>query len=120
MAKLSKKELRRRRHNRLRKKIEGTAERPRMALFTSNKHIYVQLIDDEAGHTLASASTLDATAKETGAAGNVEGGKKIGKIIADKAKSAGIERVVFDRGGFSFQGMIQAVADSSRENGLKF
>jgi len=115
----TKKEQRNRRHMRLRQKIAGTANLPRLAVFTSTKHIYVQLIDDDAGVTIASLSTLDKVAKDESARSNIAGGKIIGKLIAKSAIDKGINQVVFDRGGFKFHGVIKAIADSAKENGLK-
>ena len=120
MAKLTKKELRRRRHNRLRKNIMGTAECPRMSVFVSNAHMYVQFIDDDSGKTLAAASTLSPAFKETGEKSNVQGAEKLGTIAAERAKTAGISSVVFDRGGFTYHGKVKAIAESARKNGLKF
>lgn len=108
-------EMRAKRHNRLRHKISGTASRPRLAVFKSNKSIYVQLIDDEAGKTLASADSR----KEIKGTG-VEKAKAVGLAIAKKAISVKITEVVFDRGGFKYQGSIAALADGAREGGLKF
>lgn len=107
-----------RRHRRVRKKIAGTAARPRLAVFRSSKHIYAQLIDDEAGTTLASASTMDKDAKAD-RPGTVAAAEAVGKAIAEKAKQAGIERVVFDRGGFQYHGRVAAVAEAAREAGLE-
>lgn len=101
----------------IRKKISGTAERPRMAIFRSNKEIYVQLIDDVAGHTLAAASSREA---EVGKGNKVEQSKAVGQMIGKRAKDAGIETVVFDRGGYLFHGRVKALADGAREEGLKF
>lgn len=120
MSRLSKKEARERRHMRLRKKIMGTAERPRLAVFKSLKHIYVQLIDDDKGCTLASTSTMDPLFKQSGGGANVGGAAVLGKIAAEKAKAVGVTRVVFDRGGFPFHGKIKALADAARANGLNF
>lgn len=111
----TKKEFRIRRHNRLRKKVVGTAERPRMAVYLSLKHISVQFIDDTAGHTLAAMSTLD---KSFTGKPNVEGAAAIGKAAAERAVSAGIKQVVFDRGGFRYHGRVKAIADAAREGGL--
>lgn len=111
------KEYRVRRHLRLRKKIKGTAECPRMSVFVSNKHIYVQFIDDAASKTLASASTVMG---KTDAKLNVETAKKVGVMAAQAAQEKGISQVVFDRGGFTFHGRIKAMADAAREAGLKF
>ena len=120
MAKLTKKQLRRRRHNRLRKNIIGTAERPRMSVFVSNAHIYVQFIDDDAETTLATASTLSSEFKESGETANVKGAEALGIMAAEKAKAVGISNVVFDRGGFTYHGKVKAVADSARKSGIKF
>lgn len=108
-----------RRHNRLRKKIDGTSERPRMSVKRSSRHIVVQLIDDIAGHTMASASSLEAAVR------SIEGDKKakaakVGELVAARAKDAGISRVVFDRGGNAYHGRIAALADAAREAGLEF
>ena len=116
-----KEELRRKRHRRLRFKVIGTAARPRLNVSRSLQHIYAQLIDDSTGHTLATASTVDKDLREalkTG--GNVDAAKAVGKMIAERAQSKGITAVVFDRGGYKYHGRIQALADSARENGLKF
>ncbi len=115
----TKKEQRKRRHMRLRQKIAGTAEVPRLAVFTTTKHIYVQVIDDDQAQTLVSSSTLDKEAKNENVKSNVAGGKIIGEIIAKKAVEAGIKQVVFDRGGFKYHGVVKAIAESARENGLK-
>lgn len=108
-----------RRHARVRKKIRGTAERPRLAVFRTSKHIYAQVIDDDAGVTLASASTVEGDVKGS-AGGTVDAATAVGKRVADRAKSAGIDAVVFDRGGFRYHGRVAAVADGARETGLKF
>lgn len=114
-----KRELRLRRHNRVRRKVHGNAERPRLAVHRSNRHISVQVIDDEAGQTLASASTLEGDVRG-GATGNIEAAKKVGALVGERAKSAGIDTVVFDRGGFRYHGRVAALADAAREAGLKF
>ena len=115
------KEQVRRVHRRIRVKIEGCAERPRLAVYRSGKHIYAQLIDDVNHVTLASASTLDKDIREQVKNGaNIEAAKLIGSTIAKKAKEAGIECVVFDRGGFLYHGRIAALADAAREGGLFF
>jgi len=111
-------EARERRHLRLRKKIHGTAARPRMSVCMTGKHIYVQFIDDVAGRTLACASTVIGDAKGTKA--NIAGAKKLGAIAAAKAKENKITEVVFDRGCFLFHGRVKALADAAREAGLKF
>ncbi len=110
----SKKDSRQRVRFTIRKKVSGTSERPRLAVFRSNKEIYAQLIDDVAGNTLASASSKDAKGNKT------EQAAVVGKLIADNAKKAGVEAVVFDRGGFLYHGRVKALADSAREAGLKF
>lgn len=104
------------RHRRVRKKVIGTAERPRLAVYRSNRHIYAQVIDDFAGKTLAAASTL------SGADGGEpkEAAKAVGKKVAEAAKAAGITQVTFDRGGFMYHGRVQAVAEGAREGGLEF
>lgn len=109
------------RHLRVRKKISGTNERPRLSVFRSAKHIYAQLIDDVKGVTIASASTLDKElASDIGNGGNVESARKVGELIAKRAKAKGYENVVFDRGGYLYHGRIQALADAAREAGLQF
>ncbi len=106
------------RHMRLRNKISGSPERPRLNVFRSAKHIYAQLIDDAAGKTLASASSLEKGFEGSG--GNKEAAKKVGKAIAEKAVNAGITECVFDRGGYIYHGRIKELADGAREGGLKF
>jgi large subunit ribosomal protein L18 len=110
-----------RRHARVRKKVSGTAERPRLAVYRSNRHIYVQLIDDRAAATLASASDaeIDGSADEDDGRGKTRRAKAVGRLIADRAKGAGIDRVVFDRGGRRFHGRVAAVAEGAREGGLQ-
>jgi large subunit ribosomal protein L18 len=108
-----------RRHYRLRKKIRGEATRPRLAVFRSNRHIVAQVIDDRAGVTLAAASTHEADLR-SGATGNTDAATKVGRLVAERAKAAGIEKVVFDRGGYVYHGRIAAVADAAREAGLEF
>jgi len=109
------------RHKRLRNNLAGTAERPRMAVFRSLEHIYVQIIDDDKGHTLVSASTVEKAFTEAKKpTGNIEAAKYIGRIIAERAKQNGIETVVFDRGGHIYLGKVKALADAAREAGLKF
>ena len=107
-----------RRHRRVRKKISGTTVRPRLAVYRSNKYIYAQVIDDTAGHTLAAASSKEA--EITGKNLNIETATEVGKLLAERAKSAGVTTVVFDRGGFPFHGRVKALADSAREAGLEF
>ena len=105
----------RRRHRRVRKKVIGSADRPRLAVYRSNKHIYAQVIDDNAGVTLAAASTLVAS----NGGSPKDKAKAVGKAVGDAAKKAGVSRVTFDRGGFKYHGRIQAVADGAREAGLE-
>jgi len=113
--------LRRKRHRRVRYKISGTAERPRLNVSRSHLHIYAQLIDDTAGHTLAAASTVDAgLRKALKSGGNIEAAKAVGKLIAERGKERGVTAVVFDRGGYRYHGRIEALADAARENGLQF
>jgi large subunit ribosomal protein L18 len=110
---------REKRHTRIRLRLEGTAARPRLAVFRSLNHIYAQVIDDSVGRTLASASTLDPSVK--GASGTKsERAKKVGALVADRAKAAGIDKVVFDRAGFRYHGRIAALAEGAREAGLDF
>jgi large subunit ribosomal protein L18 len=109
-----------RRHRRVRKKIHGTAARPRLAVYRSNKHLSVQLIDDETGHTLAAVSTVEEDLRSLGGGGSVEAATRVGTLIAERAKAAGISTVVFDRGGFAYHGRIAAVAAAAREAGLEF
>ncbi len=99
--------------------MRGTADQPRLAIFRSTKHIYAQVIDDIAGRTLAAASSREADFKGS-YAGNVEAAKKIGALVASRAKDAGVETVVFDRGGHRYHGRVKALADAAREGGLKF
>jgi large subunit ribosomal protein L18 len=113
-----KREARIRRHRRVRKKVRGTAERPRLAVFRSNKHISAQVIDDRTGRTLAAASTHEPDLRANG--GNVDAATKVGALVAERAKAAGIESVVFDRGGNLYHGRIKALADAAREGGLEF
>jgi large subunit ribosomal protein L18 len=109
-----------RRHRRVRKKIHGTAARPRMAVYRSNKHLSVQLIDDDAGVTLAAASTNEADLRAAGSGSSVDAASRVGQLIGERAKAAGIDKVVFDRGGFAYHGRIAAVAAAAREAGLEF
>lgn len=105
---------------RIRKKVVGTAERPRMSVCFSGKHIYVQFIDDVGGVTLAATSTLAKDLGEAKLAANVAGSTQLGKVAAERAKSKGIEKVVFDRGGLRYHGKVKALADAAREGGLQF
>ncbi|HEY4399553.1 MAG TPA: 50S ribosomal protein L18 [Lactobacillaceae bacterium] len=116
ISKPDKNKLRKKRHARVRGKISGTAARPRLNVFRSNKSIYAQVIDDVAGVTLASASSLDAAVSGT----KVEQAVKVGQLVAEAAKAKGVEEVVFDRGGYLYHGRIQALAEAAREAGLKF
>ena len=121
MAKATRTDARKRRHMRVRRKVSGTAARPRLNVFRSLKNVNVQVIDDQAGHTLVSASTMETDLQEVLAdKPKVEQAKEIGKIVAERAKAAGIEQVVFDRGGYRYHGRVKAVADGSREGGLVF
>jgi len=107
------------RHHRVRKKVAGTAQRPRLAVFRSNKHVVAQVIDDDAGRTLAAASTVESDLK-SGATSNRTAAAAVGKLVAERAKAAGVTQVVFDRGGFIYHGRVAAVADAAREAGLEF
>jgi len=108
-----------RRHTRVRKTVIGTAERPRLAVFRSNRHIVAQVIDDRSGATLAAASTTEAALRGSGTS-NVDAAKQVGQLVAERAKSAGIDKVVFDRGGNLYHGRVAALADAAREAGLEF
>ena len=112
-------ELRQRRHRRVRKLVAGSTERPRLAVFRSNKHISAQVIDDSTGRTVAAASTTEASLRGSGT-GNKDAATKVGKLVGERAKAAGVTRVVFDRGGFMYHGRVAAVADAAREAGLEF
>lgn len=117
MAQKSRADIRRGVHSRIRKKVRGSAERPRLAVFRSLNHIYAQLIDDDSGKTLATASTAEKTlAGKTG--GNIEAAKTIGKAIAERAIQAGVSNVVYDRGGYVYHGRVKALLDATREAGL--
>jgi large subunit ribosomal protein L18 len=121
MKKKTRSAMREIRHARLRKTLSGSVEKPRMAVFHSLKHIYVQFIDDENGHTIASASTLEPSVRGTlPGSCNIEAAKIIGRIAAERAIAKGIGAVVFDRGGHMFHGKVKALADAAREAGLKF
>ena len=113
-----KKEIRSRVHKRIRRKLAGTPERPRLAVFRSVAHIYAQVIDDTKGATLVSASSVDKGGRTNG--GNVAAAKAIGKLVAERAKEKGVTSVVFDRGGYQYHGRIKALADAAREAGLEF
>ena len=111
-------EARQRRHRRVRKKVQGTAARPRLAVFRSTRHVYAQLIDDESGRTLFAASTMEKDTR-SGATSTVDAAKDVGKRVGERAKAAGIAGAVFDRGGFRYHGRVAAVADGAREAGLE-
>ncbi|MCL6546116.1 MAG: 50S ribosomal protein L18 [Bryobacteraceae bacterium] len=117
--KVSRNKIRLRIHRRIRKKVTGTPERPRLCVFRSLKHIYAQIIDDVHGRTLAAASSA---AKSSGLAGggNVASAREVGRLIAERAKEKGIRRVVFDRGGYAYHGRVRALAEGAREGGLEF
>ncbi len=112
-------ELRVRRHKRVRRKLAGSAVRPRLAVFRSSKHITAQIVDDDAGHTLASASTVESDLRGK-PGGTIEAARAVGKLVATRAKAAGINTVVFDRGGFTYHGRVAALADAARAEGLEF
>ncbi|HEX4749829.1 MAG TPA: 50S ribosomal protein L18 [Bryobacteraceae bacterium] len=111
-------EIRKRIHKRIRARMAGTPERPRLAVFRSVNHIYAQVIDDQQGHTLVAAGSIEKDLKGKG--GNIEGAKAIGKAVAQRAQEKGIKRVVFDRGGYLYHGRVKALADAAREAGLEF
>ena len=121
MADIAKKRYqdRRRRHRRVRKKMRGTPQRPRLAVYRSNKHISAQVIDDLSGSTLAAASSTEGELRSA-SGGNVDAAAKVGALVAERAKAAGVETVVFDRGGFRYHGRVAALADAAREGGLEF
>ncbi|NEP17228.1 MAG: 50S ribosomal protein L18 [Leptolyngbya sp. SIO4C1] len=118
--KLTRKQSTRRRHARIRRRVQGTAERPRLAVFRSNNHIYAQVIDDSKHHTLASASTLEADLRGEQLSGNREASVKVGQAIAERSIAQGIQQVVFDRGGKLYHGRVAALAEAAREAGLNF
>jgi large subunit ribosomal protein L18 len=117
MARDSKNIIRLRIHKRIRRRLAGTTERPRLAVFRSVKHIYAQVIDDTKGHTVVAASSAEADTKN---GGNMAGAKAIGKLVAERAKDKGIKAVVFDRGGYLYHGRVKALADAARAAGLEF
>ena len=117
MARDSKNQIRLRIHKRIRRRVKGTPERPRLAVFRSVKHIYAQVIDDAEGKTLAAASSNE---KNSANGGNLAGAKEVGKAVAERAKDKGIKAVVFDRGGYLYHGRIKALADAARQAGLEF
>ncbi len=114
-----KREARVRRHRRVRKRVTGTAERPRLSVFRSNRHIEAQVIDDRTGTTLAAASTIEPSLRDD-ATGNVEAAGRVGRLVAERAREAGVETVVFDRGGYRYHGRVAALADAARDAGLEF
>lgn len=118
---LDKTVARERRHRRIRKKVQGTSERPRLAVFKSNNHIYAQIINDDAGHTIVTASTVE---KEMlafpGHKGNAQAARRVGEILAKKALDKGVKKVVLDRGGYPYHGRVKALAEGARESGLEF
>src|SRR5207302_4814411 len=116
--KIDNNEIRLRIHKRIRRKVQGTPERPRLAVFRSVAHIYAQVIDDSKGHTLVAASSVEKAAKTNG--GNLAAAKSIGKSIAERAKEKGIKQVVFDRGGYQYHGRVKALSDAAREAGQEF
>ena len=121
VSKESRTKIREKKHRRQRNRFSGTAERPRLAVFRSNNHMYAQIIDDTVGKTLVSASTNEPEAKKAlEKTNNVEAAAYVGKVIAERAIEKGIKEVVFDRGGFIYQGKVQALADAAREAGLEF
>jgi large subunit ribosomal protein L18 len=121
ITKADRNEARKRRHLRVRKRVKGTMERPRLNVFRSNKHIYAQVIDDVNGRTLVSASTLDKELRDVITNGsNVEAARKVGELVAKRALEKGLTSVVFDRGGYLYHGRVQALADAAREAGLQF
>jgi large subunit ribosomal protein L18 len=117
MAKTSKDTIRRRIHERIRNRVKGSSDRPRLAVFRSVKHIYAQVIDDSLGQTVAAAASNEKNGKN---GGNLAGAKAIGKLVAERAQDKGIKSVVFDRGGYQYHGRVKALADAAREAGLKF
>lgn len=121
VSKVSRAEVRIKKHKRMRNRLSGTAERPRLAVFRSNKHIYAQIIDDTVGNTLVAASTMEKEVKDSVEyTDNIEAAAAVGKAVAKKALDKGITTVVFDRGGFIYHGKIKALADAAREAGLQF
>ena len=113
-------ELRKRRHVRVRKRVTGTPARPRLAVFRSSAHMTAQVIDDTTGRTLASAATVEKDIKGAGGTGNKAAAATVGRLVAERARAAGVKQVVFDRGGFLYHGRIAALADAAREAGLEF
>ena len=120
LTKISKNKKRGFSHDRIRKKLQGTSDRPRLNVYRSLNHIYVQVIDDLSGKTLVSASTAEGKKEERRSGGNVASAKQVGKAIAEWAKAKGVTKVVFDRGGYIYHGRVKALADAAREAGLQF
>jgi len=120
MSKVETRVARERRHTRVRKKVQGTAERPRLCVFRSLNHIYAQVIDDSRGHTLASASTLDPEIKGGDAKAKTAGAELVGSLVAKRALSQGVKQIVFDRGGYKYHGRVKALAEGARSQGLVF
>lgn len=121
VSKASRKDIREKKHSRLRNRISGTTECPRLAVFRSNNHMYAQIIDDSVGNTIVAASTVEKSIKEAlEQTDNVDAAAYVGKVVAERALEKGIKTVVFDRGGFIYQGKVQALADAAREAGLEF
>jgi large subunit ribosomal protein L18 len=120
LTKVKRNQVRQRVHDRVRAKVSGTTERPRLNVFRSVNHIYTQVIDDSTGVTLASASTIVKKGGEKQTGGNIAAAQGVGKLIAERAQAAGVKRVVFDRGGYLYHGRIKALADAAREAGLEF
>jgi large subunit ribosomal protein L18 len=115
--KIDRNQTRQKRHRRIRKRVAGTPERPRLAVYRSLNHIYAQVIDDEGGRTIAGASSLGGADVK---GGNLDGAKAVGLLVAERAKAAGVTKVVFDRGGYLYHGRVKALADAAREGGLEF
>ena len=120
LTKIGKNEKRGHVHERIRKKLQGTADRPRLNVYRSLNHIYAQVIDDMSGQTLVSASTAEGKKEDRRTGGNVAAAKSVGKTIAERAKAKGVTKVVFDRGGYLYHGRVKALADTAREAGLQF
>ena len=120
MPRVASNEVRLRIHERIRKKVDGTTERPRLCVFRSNKHIYAQIVDDTKGSTLVAASSLEEEAKTSKGGGNIAAAKAVGAVVAKRAIGKGIQAVLFDRGGYIYHGRVKALADAAREAGLKF
>ncbi|MGH9106807.1 MAG: 50S ribosomal protein L18 [Acidimicrobiales bacterium] len=115
-----KRNARDRRHHRVRKKVSGTSDRPRLAVFRSNRHVVAQVVDDAAGRTVAAASSLEASVRGAGATSNRAASAAVGKLVGERARAAGVTKVAFDRGGYLYHGRVAALADAAREAGLEF